>query len=136
MLHFLTQVKLDDVFKSTQDQMNAGPDSNRLLGLLLGMVAIVLLLIVVHYRRQREVRPRATNHRGKLLREVLKQLPLRSAEVKQLKALAEQENCTSPLVLLLCPSVLTKGLQKRGAKANRKVLARMATKLGARVKTG
>jgi hypothetical protein len=126
----LAAVKLEDVFKSTQENMNEAPDSKRLLAMLLGLAACVLLIVAVQYRRKRQITPKPLNNHGKLQREVLRRLPIRGAEMKQLRILAERQQCSSPLVLLLCPSLLAKGLQDRGANADRKVLARVARKLG------
>jgi hypothetical protein len=38
---------------------------------------------------------------------------LKSKEMRQLRQLAEAEGASSPLVVLMCPSLLAKGLQKR-----------------------
>ncbi len=123
------KIKLDDVFKSTQDNFSGGIDGKPILALGLLILAVILLLVVIHYRRKRVAEPRAINHPGKLMREVLKQLPLRASELKQLKVLAEQEHYSSPLLMLLCPSLLAKGMQKRNARGDRRVLGRVAKKV-------
>ncbi len=134
MLYFLAQqkMKLEDVFRSTEDSFNETPDMHRVWALMLAATVIVVLLIAFNYKRKREVRPKTLNHQGKLLKEVLKQLPIRSGEIKQLKLLAEQEECSSPLVMILCPSLLAKGIRNRTA--DRKVLGRVARKVGASLK--
>lgn len=126
----LSQVKLEDVLQSTHESMQDSPDSGHILALVMGIAAVVLVLLVVHHRRRSEARPKALNHAGKLLKEVLKSLPLRGGEVRQLKGLAEQEGCSSPLVLILCPSVLIKAIKNRPAKGDRKVLGRLVRKVG------
>ena len=131
MIHFLAQVKLDDVFKSTQRSMQSGGGSSgagQFLILLFCAIGLIVVLVVLQQRRKREVVPVALNHLGKLLREVLKSLPLKSNEVKQLKQLAEEHSCRSPLTLLLCPSLLAKALHAKPA-AERKTLATVARKI-------
>jgi hypothetical protein len=55
------------------------------------------------------------NHHGKLLKEIAKSAHLRPREVKRLKILADDvgrrrgEPLASPLVLLLCPSLMKQG---------------------------
>ena len=61
------------------------------------------------------------------MKEVLRTVPLKPAELKQLKVLAEQSRAAqgiqSPLTLVLCPSVLARAAQEKSTKANRKVVA-------------
>jgi uncharacterized membrane protein YccC len=123
-------ITLDDVVKSTRQKLGESPDSTRMLAVLLGAAAIVLLLVLFNYRRKRQAAPRPLRHHGKLLREILRQLPLRSGELKQLKLLAQRQECANPLVLLLCPSLLAKGIQSRPAQSDRKTLGHLAKKAG------
>ena len=72
----------------------------------------------------------------KLMKEVLRTVPLKPAELKQLKVLAETsraaEGIGRPLTLLLCPSVLARAAQEKSPKVNSKVVAGLARKLGPR----
>jgi len=43
------------------------------------VVGLVLLLVVVNNFKKRQATPRAVNHQGKLLKEILKALPLKKA---------------------------------------------------------
>ena len=128
----------EDVFRSIQDNVGGTPmDTSKLLPFALAAVGLVLLLIVASQRRKRVVAPRALNHQGKLLREVLKTVPLRGKEVKQLKAIAEHADggqpLASPLTLLLCPSVMAKTIQSKRFKVDRRALASVARKAGLQV---
>lgn len=126
----LAQVKLEDVFKSTHESMNGGAGSSgQLLAILLGTAALLLLMLLLNYHRRNQATPRPVNHRGKLLKELLKVAPLKSAEVKQLKRLAERQSCSSPLVLLLCPSVLEKAIKSQPP-AQRPTLTRVLERVG------
>jgi hypothetical protein len=132
----------DDVLraisKNVDEPTNSGPMLVAILAIIGGLAIIFVLL---SRREKREAVPRALVNHGKLLREILKAgLPLKAAEVKQLKLLAEfealDENAepplSSPLTLLICPSVLIKRLKSPPPKLDRKVLAQVVKKLGAR----
>ena len=49
------------------------------------MGVVILVILVSQRRRQETVAPKALNHQGKLLREVLKSVPLKESEVKLLR---------------------------------------------------
>jgi LPXTG-motif cell wall-anchored protein len=107
----LAQVKLEDVFKSTQENMNQGPGSERILFLILGALVLVALLVFLQTRRKKEAAPKAFNHPAKLVKEVLKGTPIDAVELRQLKQIAAGLEVENPLVLLLCPSLLARGLK-------------------------
>jgi hypothetical protein len=128
----------EDVFRSIQTNVGGGTvDSSKSLPILMAVIGFVLLLIVASQRRKRVVVPKALNHQGKLLREVLKAVPLRAKEVKQLKVLAENadadEPLASPLTLLLCPSLMARTIQSKRLKVDRRALASVARKAGLQV---
>src|SRR2546425_9209469 len=108
-------VKLEDVFKSTKENMNQEAGPERLIALALGALAIVVLLIILAHRRKTDLIPRPVNNQNRLIREVLKTVPLKESELKQLKQLADEQSCSSPLVLLMCPSLIAKALQSKTA---------------------
>ncbi len=60
----------------------------------------------------------------------MRTVDLRPAEVKQLKMLADDQNVSSPLTLLLCPSVLAKAVKAKPGKVDRKIMIAVARKLG------
>jgi hypothetical protein len=123
----------EEFFKSMQTNVdNAADGSGVVLWLIGGAIALVVLLFVVGNRQQRHVtKPRALNHSRKLLREVARQAQLKAWELKELKAAADDGLCTSPLTLLICPSLLGRAITEPapGAKANRRALAQIARKL-------
>lgn len=103
----------EDVFRSIHHNVTTGPESGKLIAVLFGGAAVAILLVLFSHRAKRQAAPKALNHQGKLLKEMQKSLSLKSAEVKRLKALAEQKQCSSPLTLLLCPSLLPRPARKR-----------------------
>jgi hypothetical protein len=120
----------EEVFRSIQDNVGSSTDPKKFFAFLAGMAALIILLTVLSKRKQRQVTPKTLNHQGKLLREILRQVDLRPAEIRQLKMLAEDQNVASPLTLLLCPSVLAKAVKERAGKVDRKVIMSVAKKLG------
>ena len=113
----------EDVFRSIKENVGESKtDYSKLLPYLVAGAGFVVLLALLSQRRREETAPKALNHQGKLLKEVLKSVPLRAAEVKQLRILAEEvrdEPLESPLTLLLCPSLLAEAIQSRQASGNK-----------------
>jgi hypothetical protein len=119
----ISQVKLEDVFRSTRESMNQGTTDGHVLPLLAAAVGVVVLLIVLAYRRRRQVAPTALNSPRRLLKEVARAAGVKTAELRQLRQIAEEQKCSSPLSLLLCPSLLAKGLESRDAKQKKAMTA-------------
>jgi hypothetical protein len=111
-INMLAAMTLDDVFRSTQDNMNSSPTLQTGLLLLLGVAAVVALLLILQRRLKKQEMPKALNDQGRLLRQVRRGMAVRPAEWRQLKIIADKQDCCSPLVLLLCPSLLAKGMKK------------------------
>jgi hypothetical protein len=129
MTNVLAQLKQEDVFKSISDNVGRTTDPKVFYVAALLVVALVLLLAVVNSIRKRKASPRPVNHQGRLIKEILKSVPLKGGEVKQLRAMAAEQQCTSPLTLVLCPSLLARGMNTRG-KADKKVVMGVARKMG------
>ena len=128
VIALLAQVRLEDVFKSTQESMNAGTGAERLWPLVLAMGAVLVLLVVIHQRKRVATAPKTLHSPGKLAKEVARAVGLKSKEMRQLRQIAEAEGASSALVVLMCPSLLAKGLQKRRP-AERKVLGTVVRKI-------
>jgi hypothetical protein len=132
----------EDVFRSIQQNVGKrSEDSGKGLAILAaGAGGLIMVMLVGSKLRRRQAAPKSVNHAGRLLREVMKSVPLKPKELKQLKLLAEEsrrdgaEPVESPLTFLLCPSVLAKTLKSRPAKVDRAVLAQVVRKMGAGVK--
>jgi hypothetical protein len=120
----------EDVFRGIQDGLHDQTDPTTVLAVVCAVVGIVILLIVINRWRQREVSPKAVNHQGKLTKELQKQMSLKPAEVRQLKALAEGTPVENPLALLLCPSLLVKAAKENPEKLDRKVVGGMLKRMG------
>lgn len=129
----LAQLKQEDVFKSISDNVGSSADPKVLYALLFGAAAFILLMVLLNARKNRVATPRAVNHAGRLTRELLRRVPLKKSELKQLKTAATEQGYESPLTLVLCPSLLAKSVNG-GGKADRKTLVAVARKMGMAIK--
>jgi hypothetical protein len=62
------------------------------------------------------------------LKEIAREMHLKPAEIRQLRLLADRQQIVSPLVLLLCPSLLTKAVREHPELADRGILTSLARK--------
>ena len=124
------------VFKIIQD--NVGPktdiNSTPVVILALGGAAVLAVLVALSKREKKAAIPAVLNSAGKLNKEVIKQIALKPAEMKQLKMLAESietedGEALDPLTLLLCPSLLAKAVQANPPKLDRKAVALVVRKM-------
>jgi hypothetical protein len=132
----LAQPTQEEVFKSIGDSVNQSADSTRAVAVLAGIAGVLVLLVVVGQWRSRERPARGLNHHGRLIKEVLRGLPLKGAELKQIKLLSQsarpggrEERVHSPLTLLLCPSLLAEAAKQSRAKADLPVVASLVKRL-------
>jgi hypothetical protein len=119
----------DEVFQSIHDNVGPTFDARKALPYLVGAVGLVVLVIAINQYRQRPVRRRRLNRPSRLLRQVRRTLHLGGAEVKQLKLLAQEQQLSSPLTLLLCPSVLAKALRSGNPRVDRMVIQQVVQRL-------
>ncbi len=124
----LAQMTLDDFYRSTRESLNEAPSTGRIVALLVVAAALLILLAVLHVRYSRQAVPKTVNHQGRLTREASKALSLQSDELAQLTRAAEEQSLASPLVLLLCPSLLARTIATK-AGPEREVLMRVAKRL-------
>ena len=129
MNRILAQLKQEDVFKSISDNVGGSGDPKAFYIVAAIAVAVVVVLVVINKRMKREATPQAVNHEGKLIKELLRKVPLRKAEVKHLRSMAAEQGCESPLTLVLCPSLMAKGLNEKG-RSDRRVVMGVARKMG------
>jgi hypothetical protein len=120
----------EDVFKSIQTNLSEPSDPSKLLGVILGGAGLILLLVILSQRRKREVAPKRLNHPGKLMKEIARAVNLKPVDVRQLKALAEDQKVSSPITLLLCPSILARAV-KTNARADKRLVSAVVRKIAA-----
>jgi len=99
---------MDEITRSFNQNMDQEPDYSRMVPWLFGAAGAVLVVMFFRQWQKREAMPRTLNHPGKLVREVAKIVEIDPVELKRLKLLALEHDCSSPLTLLLCPSILKK----------------------------
>jgi hypothetical protein len=127
----------EDVFRSISEDSGRPEAGGHATALLLCAAGgLILLLLLATRAGRRAAAPQPLNHSRKLMREVLRSVPLRRAELKQLRLIADAagtapggEPVQSPLTLLLCPSVLARALKNGPAKVDRAVIARVVKKM-------
>ncbi|MCS7034008.1 MAG: hypothetical protein NZ561_08440 [Phycisphaerae bacterium] len=118
--------------RSLQESIDQTVEPRQLAAFFVAAFALILMVAVVNRWRGRAGRraaPRTLHSPGKLVREVSRQVQLRPAEIKQLKVLCEQQQISSPLVMLLCPSVLGKAVRENRRRIDRGVLNGLARKI-------
>jgi hypothetical protein len=125
-----------DVFKSIQDNVGQPTDFDARPVIFLAAAggAALLLVVGVNYWQKRRSTPRKLNHPAKLLKEVVREVPLSASEVKQLKLLADNleneiDQPAGPLLMLLCPSLLGKALKTAPPKLDRRTVAGLVRRL-------
>jgi hypothetical protein len=106
---------VEEITRSFSQNMDQEPDYGRVIPWLFGLAGAVVVVIYFRQRQKREAVPRALNHPGKLLREVVKIAEIDPVEMKRLKLLAAEHDYSSPLTLLLCPSLLAQKQHKAPA---------------------
>jgi len=128
-----------DVFKSIHDSVGERTEFDSRPVILLGLVGGGIMLVFVAFNKRQQQRAPVgqkplVNHPGRLMKEVLREVPLKPAEMKQLKLLAESVQSQvgetpQPLTMLLCPSLLAKGLSANPGKLDRKAVAQVVRKM-------
>jgi hypothetical protein len=126
----------EEVFKSIGDTVNEPLDTSRVVAVVAAIGGVVVLLVVVGQWRKRDPKSRSLDHPGKLLKEVMRNVPLKGAELKQIKILSQEvrprgadRRVDSPLTLLLCPSLLGEAAKQSRGKADLPVVAGLVKKL-------
>ena len=111
--------KQADVLRSINENVGRQVDPSKLLAVLVSALGLIVVVAVVNHRRKRVIVPKPLNHPGKLVKQIAKAVDLKPAELRQLRLLAEARDLPSPLVLLLCPSLLKKGVPRDEKNAGR-----------------
>ncbi|HEY7088971.1 MAG TPA: hypothetical protein VH518_12830 [Tepidisphaeraceae bacterium] len=104
--HCLAGLTQDEVLRSINQNVGEGVDPGKLLASICLIIALIAAIVLLNYRRKRVIVPKVLNHPGKLVKEITRAANLKPAELKRLKVLAEAKDLSSPLLLLLCPSLL------------------------------
>jgi hypothetical protein len=139
VVHASEASRQQDFFKSMQEsvghQQNDNVSNTPAILLAVGG-ALVMGMLVLLSKRQEKVakKPAPLNSPGKLSREILREGPLKASEMKQLKMLADSltqqlGEVPDPMTMLLCPSLLARGLKTAPARLDRRLLAQIVRKM-------
>ena len=125
--------RIEDVFQSTQDAMESGGDfdGRKVIAVVCGIVGLIVIIVVLNKFRSRDGGSKSLNHQGKLMRELQRELNIKPAEVRQLKALVDASPAENPLTFMICPSLLSRAVKDQPAKIDRKALAALAKRIAA-----
>jgi hypothetical protein len=119
----------EEVFRSINQNVGSTVDFDRYMPYILTALGAIILAAIYNHRKQNPGIVKRVNHVGKLVREVSRSVHLKSAEVKQLKLMAEEQKVNNPLMLLLCPSVLAKAMRTRNPKIDRAIMEQIVRRL-------
>ena len=97
---------MDQITQSFNQNMDQEPDYSKMIPWLFGLAGAVVVVVYFRQRQKQAANPKPLNHPGKLLKEVTKIAEIEKDEMRRLKLAAAEKNVSSPLVLLLCPSLL------------------------------
>ena len=124
-----------DISKSFENSFDQKTDPRWMIFGMAAAAGLLMVLALLSMRAERAV-PKPLNHQGKLLREIRRQVAIKSTELKQLKLMVDEvktpdgQPLISPITLLLCPSLLVKSAPtKPGSRINRRVLGGLVRKL-------
>jgi hypothetical protein len=116
----------EDVLKSISENVGGKSDPMPLFWGVAAIVTVSVLLSIFNRRMQRVASPKALNNPGKLLKQLVADIHLRPAELKQLKTLADMEHLEYSLTLLLCPSLLSKTIKENPQRVDPKTIVELA----------
>lgn len=106
----------DEMFKSINAGVSEPVDSTRFVaGAVMVIAVIVVSAVIVNKFKRPAGKPAGLNHSGRLLKEISQRCRIRPAQLRQLKAMANEKGVESPLTLILCPSLRTKPTKTTGA---------------------
>lgn len=127
--HLQAQPQIEEIFQSVRQNMTEPTDPGKVLAGFMLALGVIGLVVLLGMRRNRAGVPRVLNHHGKLLKEVSRSVNLRPAELRQLRLLSEQAQVSSPLTLLLCPSILVRTMRQKPNRVDAKVVSQLAKRL-------
>ena len=119
----------EEVFQSINQNMTSTVDLTKAIPYLLVIVATAIMAGLYNYQRKRRANPGRLNSPAKLSREICKRVSLRSAELKQLKLLADEQEVQYPFTLILCPSLLGKAIRAPSPRVDRAVVRAIVGRL-------
>lgn len=120
----------DDVFRSIQENVGKDQDNHLLWPMLCAVAGVIILLVLYNQRRERQVTHAAMNNPARLLREVEKKAGLKKNEMRQIRILAAETPEGDPLLMLVCPSLLSNALKQcKNRKLDRRLVLTTVARL-------
>ncbi|MFT3786996.1 MAG: hypothetical protein QM770_12655 [Tepidisphaeraceae bacterium] len=124
----------EDFFKSMRGQMSGNKDDaaatpaddTRIIALFVAILALSLCLVAIKHWTTRRASPKPANNQKKLLNEAAKRAGVSKRQMKQLEQLAKAEGLSSPLVAIICPSLLKKLAGRAESEKQRDAISSLA----------
>ncbi len=111
---YLSAATAEEVFKGVNDTLNQEADPTTLILIFVSIAVLIIIFALVNRRTTPQTqKAKVLHNQARLIKQIAKQVGIKPRELKQLRALAEQEELENPLVLLLCPSVLQAAMKRR-----------------------
>jgi len=128
--------KLDAFYAGLRGNPQGPSDMTSVYAFFLIAAAIILALVAItHWKKVRKSdtkkigRARSLAHHGKLLKEIAKGSGIPTKQLKAIMPLTQSLGASSPLVALLCPSLLKRLADQTPDGQGRDALAQVARKL-------
>ncbi len=126
----LANPRIEDVFSSIKEQTRGqSAEPNRIAALMIALIALALAYVAAKHWNHRSAKPKPLNNQKKLLKEVCRKTGVPRGQLKQISDLTESQGLTSPLVAMICPSVLRKLAASARTDQQRRALADVARTL-------
>jgi len=114
MIWTLASVSQDEAFDSIRQ--NLGREIDITLVFWAGVTIVLIAGAIIYFNQRMRRSSEGMNHMGKLLKEISQEVGLKPGEIKKLRELAgrmDEPVRKNPMVLLLCPSLLSKAMKKK-----------------------
>jgi ABC-type transport system involved in Fe-S cluster assembly fused permease/ATPase subunit len=112
--HFLATMSDQQAMDSIRQTLGQRVDTTMMAWAAIATAVVVGAIVYFNQRMRRN--SQSLNNMGKLVKEISQEVGLKPAEIKKLRELAGLMNepvRKNPLVLLLCPSILSKAMKKQ-----------------------
>lgn len=102
----------DDVLRGIRENVGATMDLTAVFAVLAGFAAFVILLAGLQFLRRRAATPRVVHSLERLQHDLVKATGLSRSDLQQLNTISRKQKLSSPLLLILCPSLLEKAMEE------------------------
>lgn len=102
----------EEFFQGMRENLTQRVDTRMIFWVIGGAVALVALLAGLQALLRRQAAPRVLHSPARLQRDIAKLAGISRADLNHLSDLARQQKLSSPLLFLICPSLLEKAMRE------------------------